>query len=155
MPGLGTAVGAIIGGVAGGLSGLFGVSKTEKQGRDAVAEIEANLQASLSAQQKIEAGGESWKMTVIAVRDAFLATGHSSEEAEAAVKKLWDSSKGGAKAVEAAVAPIQAAFDELAAKQAAATQAVEEGTTDASTSIETTTDTPNIVTGKQIGRAHV
>jgi len=140
VPGLGTAVGAIIGGVAGGLSGMLGVSKTEKQGRSAVAEIEANLAASLSAQQQIEAGGEGWKMTVIAVRDAFLATGRSSEEAEAAVKKLWASSKGGAKAVEAAVAPIQAAFDEMAAKQAEAAAAIEAGTTDSTEAVDKATD---------------
>ena len=147
VPGLGTAIGAVIGGLAGGLTGLIGVSKAEKQGRTAVAEIEANLAASLSAQQQIEAGGESWKMTVIAVRDAFLATGRSSEEAEAAVKKLWESSKGGAKAVEAAVAPIQAAFDEMAAKQVEAAAQLEAGTTEASTAVEGTTSTTEELTG--------
>lgn len=139
VPGLGTAAGAIIGGVAGGLSGYFGLSKKEKQGRAAVSEIEANLASTLTAEQQLEAGGEAWKMTVIAVRDAFLATGRSSEEANAAVEALWKSSSQGAGAVERAVAPIQAAFDEIAAKQAEAAAAVEEGATESTASVEDAT----------------
>ena len=118
VPVVGTAVGAIVGGVAGGLAGMIGVSKKELQGRGAVAEIEDNIRASLDATQQAEAGGERWKEILIGVRDTYLAVGMSSEQAEADVKKLWESSKGGLKAVEAAVAPIQEAYDKLAAQNA-------------------------------------
>lgn len=112
FPGIGTALGAVIGGLSGILGGVLGgPSKKEKQGREVVAEVEAQLAGLLTAQQRIEAGGEKWKMTVIAVRDAYLATGRSEQDAEAAVKALWDSSRGGAAAVQAAIMPILEALD--------------------------------------------
>jgi hypothetical protein len=111
-PGIGTAIGAGVGALAGFVKSLLGgASAQEKQGRDVVKEFEAQLAGVLTAQQKIEAGGEQWKMTVIAVRDAYLATGKSEKDAEAAVKSLWDSSTGGAEAVKAAILPILAALE--------------------------------------------
>lgn len=98
------------------LSGIFGgPSATEKQQRSLVAEFEKDLAAGLTATQKLEAGGESWKQTVIAVRDAYLAQGRSAEEAEADVKRLWESSKQGAGATAAVMAEIKRKMDEAAA----------------------------------------
>jgi TP901 family phage tail tape measure protein len=117
MPGWGTAIGAGVGAVV-GLVRNMGVSKEEKQGREAVAAFEAELSKLLTTTQRLEAGGTQWKMTTIAVRDAYLATGRSSADAEAAVKKLWDTSKGGADAAKKAMEEISGVLNEQKQDQA-------------------------------------
>lgn len=112
---MGAGIGAGIGLAAAGIGKLLnigGPSKEEKEGRAVVGDFEKQLATTLSAQQKLEAGGESWKMTTIAVRDAYLATGRSAQEAEAAVKKLWSSSKGGAEAAKKAAEEINSVLGE-------------------------------------------
>src|SRR5206468_2369192 len=64
-----------------------------------------------------QAGGESWKMTVIGIRDAYLAAGHSAAEADAATTRLWDSSK---KSVEEQKAAQQAITDVMDLQKKAA-----------------------------------
>src|SRR5262249_11708472 len=72
------------------------------------------LQKLLTVQEKLEAGGVKWKSTNIAVRDAYLAIGLSSADAEAAVKRLWDSAAKGADEQQAA---MQAINDVLGAQK--------------------------------------
>jgi len=94
VPFIGPAIGALAPVVIGGFKKLFGgVSEEEKKGRETVKAFEAQIASTLTATQKAEAGGEAWKMTAIGVRDAYLATGHSAAEADAAVNRLWASSK--------------------------------------------------------------
>ena len=98
LPGIGSLIGPLVGKLVGKLGGFFkglfgGVSKDVQDSRKAVDDFQASLASTLTATQKAEAGGEKWKMTVVAVRDAYLATGRTAEEAEAIVKKLWDTNK--------------------------------------------------------------
>lgn len=118
VPGLGTLLAPITDALLGKLRSAFGgPSKDELLGRDVVASFEQSLANSLSAVKKLEAGNEGWKLTTIAVRDAYVAAGRTAAEAEAAVKKLWDSSKGGADKSRLAVLEIQAVMDIAAEKQ--------------------------------------
>lgn len=101
--------------IGGWFKDLFGgPSAQELAGREVVANFEANIATMMNERQKLEAGNESWKQTVVVVRDAYLALGKTESEALAAVEALWQSSKGGADAVARAMQPIQAALDEVA-----------------------------------------
>lgn len=107
------ALGSLFGPIAEKIGSFFrhifgGPSAEELRGRQAVADFEAQLHSLLTQTQLNEAGNESWKMTVIAIRDAFIAQGHSEAEALAAAERLWRSSKMGAAEVEAAIAAINA-----------------------------------------------
>ncbi len=98
------------------LSGIFGgPSATEKEQRTLVKTFEEDLARALTEQQKLEAGGESWKETVIAIRDAYIAQGRTAAEAEADAKRLWESSKQGAGATAAVIADIERKMREAAA----------------------------------------
>ena len=134
LPGIGTAIGAFAGPLIEKLFSIGGPSKEELAGRDVVKSFESQLASSLTATQKLAAGNEPWKLTTIAVRDAYLAAGKTAAEAEAAVKKLWDSSTQGAEASELAVLEIQAVMDQAAEKQkglAAGTEAASTAQQDA------------------------
>ncbi len=101
--------------IAGVFRSLFGgPSAAELAGREIVSNFEANVQSMLSDTQRLEAGNESWRRTVVVVRDAYMAMGRTEAEALAAVDALWRSSKGGADAVTAAMIPIQEALDFVA-----------------------------------------
>lgn len=90
------------------LSGIFGgPSADERKGREVVAGFEDELAGVLTAQQKAEAGGEDWKETVIAIRDAYMAMGRTEEEALADAKRLWESSKQGAEAAARVIEEIR------------------------------------------------
>jgi hypothetical protein len=115
---LGEQIGSALGSLVGGLVGqIGGPSRDELLGRDVVAQFEQTLQGTLTAQQKLDAGNESWKLTTIAVRDAYISAGRTASEAERAVAKLWDSSRIGADASRLAVLEIQAVMDIAAEKQ--------------------------------------
>jgi anti-sigma factor ChrR (cupin superfamily) len=91
IPGLGAMLGPLLSAIGGKVAGMFGaVSKEVKEARANINELETSLAASLTAAQKVEAGGVGWKMTTIAVRDAYLAVGRTAAEAEAIVRQLWD-----------------------------------------------------------------
>lgn len=91
------------------LSSIFGgPDAAEKAGREKVKEYEAALAGTLTETQRLEAGTDSWKQTVVAVRDAYIAAGRTEAEALADVERLWKSSKGGAEAVAAVIADIKA-----------------------------------------------
>lgn len=108
--GLGQAVSAmlpIIGGLLGPLidkiGGFFkrifgGPSEDELRGRQFVADFEAQLHSLLTETQRVDAGHESWRMTVIAIRDAYLAQGLSEQEALRDAERLWASSREGGEA---------------------------------------------------------
>ncbi len=97
------------------LSGIFGgPSATEREQRTLVKTFEEDLASALTEQQKLEAGGESWKETVIRIRDAYIAQGRSAAEAEADAKRLWESSKQGAGATAAVIADIKRKMDQAA-----------------------------------------
>ena len=100
--------------IGGFFKDLFtGPSAQELAGRDVVANFEANLAKMLTDGQIVEAGNESWKMTVIAVRDAYIAMGRTEQEALDDVKKLWESSKQGPAAVAAIIDEITGKMHEL------------------------------------------
>jgi hypothetical protein len=100
--------------IGGYFKDLFsGPSAEELAGREVVKNFETNVASMLNERQRLEAGNDSWKQTVVMVRDAYLALGKSEAEALADVQRLWESSKGGADDVAAAMTPIQAALDEV------------------------------------------
>ena len=117
-PGIGTAIGAGVGALAGLVSSLFGVSEKEKQGRGAGDAIKAELKSILTDQQKLEAGGEAWKEQVIAVRDAYKATGRDENQALRDVQALWEAEKKGPEAVLEVWKRIAPAIEEAKKKQA-------------------------------------
>lgn len=104
-------------------AGIFGgPSRDELNGRKLVAEFEGNLAGLLNAQQKAEAGNESWKMTVIAIRDAYIAAGRTEEEALRDAERLWASSRESAEASKRVIEEIEG---KMKASGAAAKEAVD------------------------------
>jgi hypothetical protein len=108
-PGIGTAIGAGIGAVGGFVKGLIGgPTAAEKEGRAAAASFRDGMLKELNPSQMAEVqeaiqgawkGNEAGAATMIAVRDAYIATGRSAEDAEEIVKRLWEAEKGGAEEV--------------------------------------------------------
>jgi len=91
------------------LSSIFGgPSASEQQGRASVAEFEQQLWDTLDAQQALDAGGENWKKTVIAITAAYVKAGRTEEEALAAAERLWKSSKISAEESRRVIAEIDA-----------------------------------------------
>lgn len=62
--------------------------------------------------QVTESGNQRWALTVIQVRDAYLATGRTAAQAEHDVKAMWDAASKGAAATKAAMDLINQAFIE-------------------------------------------
>jgi hypothetical protein len=92
-----TALGAAtlgIGAAAVGIYALgkhfFSVSKEVKAARAEIESFQERLQSTLTDQQRAESGGQSWAMTLIAVRDAYMALGRSAADAEDVVGRLLD-----------------------------------------------------------------
>jgi len=130
-PGIGTLIGGGIGAAAGFVKGLFGgPSKDELAGRDLVGQFEEQLKGLLTTENKLEAGGEAWKQTVIAVREQYLKAGHSADEALQAVDTLWASSKGGAEGAQTAIEQILAVFAEVDEQAKDTADTVEKENTD-------------------------
>jgi TP901 family phage tail tape measure protein len=108
LPMLGSLFGPALRAIGGFFRDLFGgPNADELAGRELVAKFEANLHEMLNDQQLLEAGNESWKKTVIAIRDAYIKQGLTAEQAMAAAEKLWASSRSGAAASAAAIAEIE------------------------------------------------
>jgi hypothetical protein len=140
-------LGALFGPVAEKIGGFFrsifgGPSADELRGRQAVADFEAQLHSTLNATQKLEAGNVSWKMTVIALRDAFIAQGKSEAEALAAAEALWKSSQSGAAASEAAIAKIKAVLDGAKGAASGLDTALDDATVDRTVRIGFVVDAP-------------
>lgn len=105
-------LGALFGPVAEKIGDFFkrifgGPSADELRGRQAVADFEAQLHSTLTATQQLEAGQDSWRKTVVAIRDAYMAVGLSESDALMAAEKLWASSKNGGAASQAVIAEIK------------------------------------------------
>lgn len=78
----------------------------ELAGRDIVSSFEQNLSSMLTDQQRLETGNESWKNTVVAIRDAYRDQGLSEQEALKDAERLWASSREGAESSKKVVAEI-------------------------------------------------
>ncbi len=109
LPSLGALFGPVAEKIAGFFRSIFGgPSQDELRGRQAVADFEKQLAGLLSQTQLNEAGNESWKKTVIAIRDAYIAAGLSEQEALADAERLWKSSKDGGTASQIVIDEINA-----------------------------------------------
>ena len=83
-----------IGKIGSAIKNLFGgPDKDEIAGRDVVDKFSKNLSSMLTESQRIEAGNEQWKQTVIAIRDAYIAQGLTVEQALKDSERLWASSR--------------------------------------------------------------
>jgi hypothetical protein len=111
-------IGAAIGG-AFLLKKLFGgPSEQEKEGREVATNFRVGLEEGLSQAQLAEAAGidgivsenEKWKLSVIAIRDAYIAAGKTEAEALAAANALWAAEKKGGAEVQKVIEEINAAF---------------------------------------------
>ncbi len=89
-----------------------GVSEEVKKARGDVKAYEDAVIQTLTATQLAEAGGERWKQVSIAVRDAYLATGRTAEEAERAVLRMWESSRQGPEAAQRAITEVNGVLSE-------------------------------------------
>jgi hypothetical protein len=105
IPGLGALLGPLASSIGGFFSRMFGgISKEVKEARVDVENFQKQLAATLTEIQKQDAGGQTWKMTMIAVRDAYLSVGKTAGEAELIVKQLWNTDNP--KAAKAAIEEI-------------------------------------------------
>lgn len=124
IPVIGPYLSQFAGAIVSGLSKLFGnlfggPSEEELAGRDLVSSFEDDIAKNLTAQQRLEAGGESWKETVIGVRDAYREVGLSEQQALDDVSRLWDASKEGPEAVKRVIDEISAHLDDAKRHQEA------------------------------------
>jgi len=90
--------------IGGMFKSLFGgPSAKELGGREVEAQFALTLESMLSNEQKMEAGNERWKMTVIAVRDRYIELGLTEQQALDDVARMWDAIKRGPGEVNAAI----------------------------------------------------
>lgn len=95
-----------------GIKKLFGGPDAEEmEGRSVAAQFREQLEAMLTDTQKLEAGNERWKQSVIVVRDAYMAAGKSEQDALAIMDKLWKAEKQGGDAVRRVMEEIQAVLN--------------------------------------------
>lgn len=104
-----------LGGAIGGFfKNLFGgPNADELAGREIVRKFEDNIASMLNERQKVEAGNESWKKTVIMIRDAYIILGKSEADAQKLAEELWASSKKGAASAQVAVGKVEDVFKEV------------------------------------------
>lgn len=128
LPGLGSILGPLLNGIANKFKDWFGgPDAKELAGRDASHAFEAQLAASLTQMERLEAGGDRWKQTVIAVRDAYMSVGRTEQEALDVSRRLWEAEKLGPDAVKAVIADISTTLTEgylPASEQATAISAI-------------------------------
>lgn len=104
----GDLIGPLISKVGGFFKSLFGgPSGIEVQGRQAAATFRAEIASMLNPLQRAEAGADEWKLSVIGVRDAFIAAGRTEQEALAIMDRLWRAEKQGGDAVAQVIREIQ------------------------------------------------
>lgn len=125
IPVVGGVISQFAGPIVAGVTKLFGgVSAAEKQARADVQQFEAQLASTLTTTQKTEAAGRSWAMTTIAIRDAYLAAGHTAAEAEQVTLRLWDTKNP--QAYKGAIEEINAVMKEQSDDQARAKELIDE-----------------------------
>ena len=88
-----------------------GPSEAELAARKANQAFAEMLAKGLSAQQRLEAGGVSWKQTNVAVRDLYLSIGKTAAEASDVVRRMWAAERQGAEAVKAVQEEINRALE--------------------------------------------
>jgi hypothetical protein len=94
--------------IGGFFKDLFGgPSAQELGGREVAAAFRENLQSMLTDAQRLEAGNDKWKQSLIVVRDAYMRAGRTSEEAHQAFDRLWRAEKQGGDAVAQVVREIE------------------------------------------------
>ncbi|MGE3175923.1 MAG: hypothetical protein AB7O32_00520 [Vicinamibacterales bacterium] len=87
----GQAIAGAVGSLAPLISRLWGGASAEvRKARDEVKKFQEDLAKTLTPTQRAAAGTEQWRMTLVAVTDAYAATGRSAAAAEAIVRQLWD-----------------------------------------------------------------
>lgn len=111
LPGIGAALGPLLtkglGAAWNGIKSLFGgPSEAEQQGREIAAAFRSGIADTLTDTQRLEAGNEAWKLSVIGVRDAYLAAGKTEQDALEAMDRLWKAEVRGAGAVQAEIETI-------------------------------------------------
>lgn len=110
IPGLGPLIGQLLGPVFGKVGdwfkGLFGADKKELEGRDVAKDFRDMAASMLSDTQALEAGNDEWKKSVIVVRDAYIAAGHTEQEALDVMARLWRAEKQGGGAVKQVIDEI-------------------------------------------------
>ena len=117
IPGIGTLIGSFAGPLIGKIGGLFkglfgGPSQAELEGRSMAKTFKEQVNAMLSDTQRLEAGGKLWEGSLIGIRDAYLATGRTAEQALTDMDRLWRAEKLGADAVKRVIDDINEAFEE-------------------------------------------
>jgi TP901 family phage tail tape measure protein len=100
------------------------VSKAVKEARADLVKFEDAIIDSLTAQQKAEAGGERWAQVLIGVRDTFLQTGRTAQEAERLVAQMFDTNHP--ERSREAIALVGQAYAELAEQQRIVAEGTEE-----------------------------
>lgn len=122
--------GMAVGAGVGALVGAFKVSPVELAARKTYAEwqtkIVAAFDATASAELRAEAGGETWKKTIIQVREAYRAEGKTAEQALADIARAQDTADGNTQAAARALARINAVLEEQARQADIVTAAVQE-----------------------------
>jgi hypothetical protein len=95
------------------IKGLFGgPDQDELDARTVVRGFEDQVSKLLTQQQRLEAGTDRWKQTLLAVQDAYLATGRTAEDALRDVGALYEASRDNAEAATRAVQLLNEAFME-------------------------------------------
>jgi hypothetical protein len=87
-----------------------GIPKEVKEARKEVDSFQEAIWDTLTPAQMAAAGGEKWRATVIGVRDAYIMTGRTAAEAEAAVAQMWNTDNP--EAARAAMVEINAVMTE-------------------------------------------
>ena len=155
LPTLGPMFGPVAEKIAGFFKQIFGgPSQEELRGRQAVADFEKQLASLLAQTQKNEAGNESWKMTVIAIRDAYMAMGRTEQEALRDAERLWQSSKQGAQASAAVIAEIEAKMKSQGQTAVEAVEKVGQALDDLPREIDITINTQQEGEGARVGEGY-
>lgn len=155
LPTLGPMFGPVAEKIAGFFKQIFGgPSQEELRGRQAVADFEKQLAGLLTQTQKNEAGNESWKMTVIAIRDAYIAMGRTEQEALADAERLWKSSKQGAQASAAIIAEIEAKMKAQGQTAVEAVEKIGQALDDLPREIDITINTQQEGSGERVGEGY-
>lgn len=122
---IGQGIAGAVGSLLPMVSKLWGGASAEvKQARTEVTSFQDTLHKTLSVTQRQEAGNAKWKMTVIAVRDAYLATGRTAAEADRIVQQLWNTDRPDA--ARAAMEQINTVLEEQKAITAEQNRLLEE-----------------------------
>ena len=111
--GISTAIGIGVGALTNFITGIGKPSQAELQGRSVAAQFRDELTGVLNEAQKLEVAtavaagnNKKWAETVIGLRDAYLAAGHTEAEALSAADRLWKAEKQGGDAVQRVIAQI-------------------------------------------------